>query len=144
MPVDYVEDPLQRLMVSKRLASAETTAQLDALQKELRDRYGPLPAAVDELFAVASLRQAAESMGVLGIERQSDRLAFRLGERTPIRTHELAMMLGERPEWSLTPPDRLMVTTGVRPAGELIGRARDVLDALPLDTGDSGADGVVI
>lgn len=144
VPVEYVEDPLQRLMISKRLASAATAAQLEALQKELRDRYGPLPAAVDELFAVASLRQAAESIGVLGIERQSDRLAFRLGERTPIKTHELATMLGERPEWSVTPPDRLMVTTGVRPAAELIGRARDVLDALPLDTDDSGADGVVV
>jgi len=144
VPVDYVEDPLQRLMVSKRLASAATTAQLEALQKELRDRYGPLPAAVDELFAVAALRQAAESIGVLGIERQGDRLAFRLGERTPIRTHELAAMLGARPEWSLTPPDRLMVTTGARPAAELIGRARDVLDALPLDAGDSASAAVVI
>ena len=144
VPVEYVEDPLQRLMVSKRLASAETTAQLGALQKELRDRYGPLPAAVDELFAVASLRQAAESIGVLGIERQRDRLAFRLGEHTPIRTHELATMLGERPEWSLTPPDRLVVTTGARPSAEMIGCARDVLDALPLDKGDSAAGGVVV
>jgi transcription-repair coupling factor (superfamily II helicase) len=144
VPVDYVEDPLQRLMVSKRLASANTIAQLEALQNELRDRYGPLPAAVDELFAVATLRQAAESIGVLGIERQGDRLAFRLGERTPIRTHELATMLGERPEWSLTPPDRLMVTTGERPVAELISCARDVLDALPLEADDSAGGGMLV
>jgi len=144
VPVEYVEDPLQRLMISKRLASAATSAQLEALQQEVRDRYGALPATVDELFAVASLCQAAEAVGVLGIERQGDRLAFRLGEKTPIKMHELAPMLAARPEWTLTPPDRLMVTTGVRPAAELVARARDVLDTLPLEIDESGTIGVVV
>jgi transcription-repair coupling factor (superfamily II helicase) len=143
VPVEYVEDPLQRLMISKRLASAATTAQLEALQEEVRDRYGPLPEEVDELFAVAALRLAAEELGVLAIERQGDRVALRFGEKTPIRTQELFVMVGERPEWTLLPPDRLMVTTGVRPAAELIGRARDVLDTLPLGIDESDTTAVV-
>ncbi len=137
VPEDYVEDPLQRLMVSKRLASAANAAQLEALQRELRDRYGPLPAAVDELFAIAALRHVAEELGVLAIERNGDRLALRLGERTPIDMVRLTQMLAEKPEWILTSPDKLMVTTGVRPAAELVARARDVLDALPLEIAES-------
>ena len=74
---------------------------------------------------------------MLGIERNGDRLALRLGERTPIDMGRLTQMLAERPEWMLTPPDRLMVTTGVRPAAELVARARDVLDTLPLDIAES-------
>ncbi len=144
VPEDYVEDPLQRLMVSKRLASANTTAQLEALQSEVRDRYGPIPAPVEQLFALGALRQAAEQLGVAAIERQGDRLAIRLDQQARVDTARIASMLPERPEWSLAPPDRLMVTTGVRPASELISRARDALDALPVSGGDSGPDSVVV
>ncbi len=130
LPGSYVEDPVQRLMVSKRLASASTEPQLDALQSELRDRYGPLPAEVERLLAYASLRLAAEAAGVTAIERQGDRVGLRISEDAPIDMAGILALVESTPTWSLTPPDRLIVATGSRPPAELIQQVREVLDSL--------------
>ena len=47
---------------------------LEALQKELRDRFGPLPAAVELLLAVGELKILASEKGVTNIEVESDKL----------------------------------------------------------------------
>lgn len=130
LPDQYVVDPVQRLMISKRLASARSEAQLEALLAELRDRYGPLPAAVERLFAYSTLRLIAESRGVLSIDRHGAKVAFRLSSDAPIELPELLAQVQAREQWSLTPPDRLTVETGVLPAPDLIAAVTAVIEAL--------------
>ncbi len=130
LPVAYIEDPVQRLMISKRLASARSEAQLDGLQAELRDRYGPLPTAVDQLFAYASLRLTAEAMGITSLERQGTKVGLRFSENHSIDMQRLLSRVGSRSEWSLTPPDRLVVDTGPLPPAELVEAVRSVLESL--------------
>ncbi len=136
IPVGYVEDPLQRLMVAKRLASARDAAQLDNLRDEVRDRYGVPPKEVDELFAYADLRLAAEALGIAGVDRIGDRLEIRFGRDARIDLSQLVARVHDEEEWSMKPPDRLVVRpAAVAPTSESganwgVGAVRGLLDSL--------------
>jgi transcription-repair coupling factor (superfamily II helicase) len=111
IPVDYVEDPLQRLMVAKRLASVRDHAQLDALREEVRDRYGAMPGAVAELFAYAELRLEAEALGILSADRVGGSFELRIGKEASLDLAALMERIKDEPSWNIRPPDRLVVQT---------------------------------
>jgi transcription-repair coupling factor (superfamily II helicase) len=81
IPDAYVPDEAQKLHFYRRLAREESVDGVEALRRELRDRYGPLPAEVETMLATQALRLVG---GELGIERilvrpWDVRLNFRTG-----------------------------------------------------------------
>ncbi len=78
IPETYLADIPARLTLYKRIASASGKAALRELQVEMIDRFGLLPAAVKNLFAVAELRQMAERIGITRLDfgAQGGRLEF--------------------------------------------------------------------
>ena len=130
IPRDYIEDPIQRLMISKRLASAASEALLERLQEELRDRYGPLPAVMERLFSYARLRLLAESVGVQSVDRRTGVVHIRFVADPPIDQGRLLSSVQEFDGWSMEPPDRLCIETGVAPPEELIAEVRGALEQL--------------
>jgi len=109
IPVSYVEDPLQRLMVAKRLASVRDMPQLDALREEVRDRYGALPGEVEEVFDYAALRLEAEALGILSADRVGRSFELRIGQNAAIDLKALVARVREDAGWTIRPPDRLVV-----------------------------------
>ena len=74
LPHDYVTEPHHRIEIYRKLAQVTDKALLGALQGELRDRFGPLPAAVELLLAVAELKLLAAEKNVTTIEVEEDKL----------------------------------------------------------------------
>jgi transcription-repair coupling factor (superfamily II helicase) len=68
IPEDYLPDIQARLVLYKRIASAEALADLHELQVEMIDRFGLLPEPVKALFSVTELKQKAEKLGIRKIE----------------------------------------------------------------------------
>ena len=68
IPEDYLPDIQARLVLYKRISSAETLADLHELQVEMIDRFGLLPEPVKTLFSVTELKQQAEKLGIRKIE----------------------------------------------------------------------------
>ncbi len=64
LPKDYVEADDARLEAYRRLATVTTSEELDDLQREWVDRYGPLPAAARGLLELADLRLRCLAHGV--------------------------------------------------------------------------------
>ena len=58
----------------RKLAQAMEKPLLEALQKEMRDRFGPLPVAVELLLAVAELKILAGGKNVTSIEVEDNKL----------------------------------------------------------------------
>src|SRR5712691_5760651 len=56
IPEDYIQDMGQRLRTYKRVSSARDEETLSSIRRETQDRYGRIPASVEELFAYARLR----------------------------------------------------------------------------------------
>ena len=89
IPASYVPEETQRLQLYKRLAAVRDDAERDRAVAELRDRYGPLPPAVDNLLAHALLKHRAEAMRIPSIERTGDRLVIKLREDSKVSAERL-------------------------------------------------------
>lgn len=68
LPNDYINDVNIRLGMYKRIASAANFDEIDELKVELIDRFGLLPDATKNLFAVQVLKQRADRLGISKIE----------------------------------------------------------------------------
>jgi transcription-repair coupling factor (superfamily II helicase) len=65
----------------RKLAQANEKTALENLQKEMRDRFGPLPPAVELLLMVGELKILASEKSVTAIEVEEDKLKItRLGD----------------------------------------------------------------
>jgi transcription-repair coupling factor (superfamily II helicase) len=74
LPHNYVTEPHHRIGIYRKFAQATDKPALDALQKELRDRFGPLPPPVELLLAVGELKILASEKAVTSIEVEEDKL----------------------------------------------------------------------
>jgi transcription-repair coupling factor (superfamily II helicase) len=64
IPDEYVADEAQKLHLYRRLAALEDADGVEALRREIRDRYGPLPYEVETLLDVQSLRVLGTELGL--------------------------------------------------------------------------------
>jgi len=74
LPENYVTEPHHRIEIYRKLAQTTEKTALDGLQKELRDRFGPLPSPVELLLAVGELKILASEKAVTSIEVEEDKL----------------------------------------------------------------------
>lgn len=63
IPDGYVENITERLSLYSRLDNCETEEELQAMEQELVDRFGPLPTEVQELFITVRCRKLAVELG---------------------------------------------------------------------------------
>lgn len=68
IPESYLPDVHGRLVLYKRVANSRTDEDLRALQVEMIDRFGLLPAPTKTLFAVTDIKLRAEVLGIRKIE----------------------------------------------------------------------------
>jgi transcription-repair coupling factor (superfamily II helicase) len=76
LPHDYVPGERLRLAAYRQLSEASSDDDISGVRAELRDRYGPLPDAVENLLAVAALRVHARRYGLTEIGLQGTAVRF--------------------------------------------------------------------
>ncbi|MFA6542917.1 MAG: TRCF domain-containing protein, partial [Limisphaerales bacterium] len=101
LPPAYITEPQHRIEAYRRLAQAETKADVDALGRELRDRYGKWPRPVELLLLAAELRLLAGARGLDAVETKAGKLMLhrrgdyiQLGGKFPrlMKTEPLAVL----------------------------------------------------
>ena len=78
LPPDYVTDLRTRMGLYQRIIALEDTSAIDAMEDELRDRFGPLPWQAQALLYSAKLRLAGKMAAVESISREGDRIVLRM------------------------------------------------------------------
>jgi transcription-repair coupling factor (superfamily II helicase) len=68
IPENYLPDVHMRLIMYKRIASAENEDALDDLRVEMIDRFGLLPDPLKNLFRVTQLKLTASELGIARID----------------------------------------------------------------------------
>ena len=68
IPEDYVRDLPVRLGLYRRIGALASDAETEAMAAELVDRFGPLPAEVENLLQVVALKRACREAGVEKLE----------------------------------------------------------------------------
>jgi transcription-repair coupling factor (superfamily II helicase) len=74
IPFKYISDSRQRIEIYRKLAQAGDKPALQSLEKEIRDRFGPLPPALQLLLLIGELKILASDRGITSIEVKEDRL----------------------------------------------------------------------
>ena len=74
IPVTYVSDSALRIRAYRDIAQITSHEQLDRLRRDWRDRFGPFPPAVDNLFGLIEIKLAAARSGVTRVEVRDRKL----------------------------------------------------------------------
>jgi transcription-repair coupling factor (superfamily II helicase) len=93
IPPEYVPQENVRLRTYQRIAAVTSEGQRDEVARELEDRFGPLPRAVENLLDYALLKSVCERLGVAAVERRHDQIAVKFYEQTPVRPERLVALV---------------------------------------------------
>jgi len=74
IPVTYISDSALRIRAYREIAEITSHEQLDRLRRDWRDRFGPSPPAVDNLFTLVEIKLAAAEAGVSRVEVRDRKL----------------------------------------------------------------------
>jgi transcription-repair coupling factor (superfamily II helicase) len=74
IPITYLSDPSLRIRAYRDVAEVTTQEQLQRLGRHWRDRFGPFPAAVDNLFGLIEIKLAAAKSGINRVEVRERKL----------------------------------------------------------------------
>lgn len=103
IPEEMIDDISQRLRAYKRISSAESESELQAIASELEDRYGRLPDEVLNLFRYAQIRLQAQSLHILTLDRKGEDVTVKFGDGAPVEASHLLRVLAEFPGAAISP-----------------------------------------
>ncbi len=91
LPEDYVEDGLQRTLLYQKLSRCSEPGQVDEMEKELIDRFGPVPRPAAVLLRTMLARVAAQQLGLQKITLEGNLLQL---QYAPLREPEKPELAG--------------------------------------------------
>jgi transcription-repair coupling factor (superfamily II helicase) len=74
IPATYIEEPEQRINTYKQVAELTSYKDLQELEKNWRDRFGPMPDEAKALLLTAELRIAAHHNGISSVQLKEDKI----------------------------------------------------------------------
>jgi transcription-repair coupling factor (superfamily II helicase) len=109
IPPDYIADENQRLRAYRQIANAADAAARDRAEKELEDRYGPVPEAVRNLLAYSALKTLAEQAGVEVVDRRHNILNIKFHKETRVDPARLMNIVAKTRGAQFTPAGVLLL-----------------------------------
>jgi len=76
LPEEYIEDGLTRTAMYQKLSRSESLAEIDDIDKEMQDRFGPLPEPVHALLQTMRARLVAQKRGFSQVAVQGPKLVL--------------------------------------------------------------------
>lgn len=131
IPDDYLPDVHTRLTLYKRISSARNAEELRELQVEMIDRFGLLPEAAKNMFAIAELKLQATELGVrkLDLGENGGRLQFI--EKPKVDPMAVIRLIQGQPKlYQMDGPDKLRVKLDLPDAATRLAAARGLLITL--------------
>jgi transcription-repair coupling factor (superfamily II helicase) len=121
IPTGYVADENQRLRAYRQIANAADAAARDRTEKELADRYGPVPEAVRNLIEYSALKTAAEQIGVEAIDRRHNILNIKFHKEARVDPARLMGIVAKTRGAQFTPAGVLLLPlAGQTAAGDIL------------------------
>jgi transcription-repair coupling factor (superfamily II helicase) len=81
IPASYVPDKNMRLRLYRRIAEIRSQTEVQALNEEFKDRFGPLPVELENLLFQLTIKLKAEKAGLASISNDNGQLVFRFPEQ---------------------------------------------------------------
>lgn len=110
IPENYIKDIRIRLSFYKALSDIRSEDDLDKIESELKDQFGPIPDEAINLMGLMLIRSSCRKLGVQDISAGAKNISLKFSERTSFKP-EVAIQLAmrENKKYSITPDNRLNI-----------------------------------
>ena len=121
----YCPDVHERLTLYKRLANCDSEDDLRAMQEELIDRYGEMPAQTLALVETHRLRLAGRALGLAKLDAGPQAIQVQFVKNPPLDPADIILLIQSDRSFKLAGPDKL---TWQKPTAALDQRVAAVKD----------------
>lgn len=131
IPDEYLPDVHNRLMLYKRIASADSSAMLRELQVEMIDRFGLLTAEIKNLFSIMEIKLQCIQCGIVKIDASEAGGYIDFGKNTAVDPMAIVTLVQTLPEtFKLRGATRLTFAQYLPESAERIQWVADLVDQL--------------
>ncbi len=99
IPQEYIPDLTTRLALYQRLAKTTSVEEVNSIESELKDRFGPIPWQAVNLLYTTRLKLKAQKSGAESIVRTGDKITLQFSHEVSSASTILAKLLGYR--WTI-------------------------------------------
>lgn len=117
---EYIPDVHQRLSLYRRFSAANEDTEVDALEEELRDRYGELPSEAQNLMWLIRIKILLKRNGIDTLTVGPERVSLLSGPGSkldPVRA--VSMVSGNPDKYQLTPDSKFVARIPTRSLRDL-------------------------
>jgi transcription-repair coupling factor (superfamily II helicase) len=111
IPTTYIPEEAQRLRAYKRIADLRDAEQAHKIREEFADRYGSLPAEVENLIRFSLLKSLAGRVGAESIDRRQGFANIKFHPQSKIDPMKLMEVVRSTPGAQFTPAGVLKLPT---------------------------------
>ena len=131
IPTEYVSDGAARISIYQELSGATTFDHVESAQRELTDRFGPMPRSVYSLLLLMRIKVLARTIGASKVSITSDGilvLAF-TGDGAAVRNTVKTIFSKAKTEFEIVngPPLLLKAALSAADVEERARQAKDIL-----------------
>ncbi len=130
LPDDFCGDVHLRLSFYKKLATAKTANQIDALMEEIIDRFGKLPSQAQTLIDVHRLRVLSQPYGVTKVDAAPGVITITFKPNPPIDAMKIIALIQKNKHIKLAGNEKLRIERALPLAQDRAQMVRDVLKNL--------------
>tara|TARA_R110002096_G_scaffold269820_11_gene463723 strand:+ start:3235 stop:6645 length:3411 start_codon:yes stop_codon:yes gene_type:complete len=133
IPNDYLPDVHTRLVLYKRIASADNNDELHDLQIEMIDRFGLLPDSTKHLFGISEIKLQAQRIGVdkITFAKSNGRLQF--SDQPQVDPAKIIQLIQTQPQvFQLDGPQKLRFIKKLDSVEQKVAFILELLDSITL------------
>ena len=130
LPSDYCGDVHLRLSFYKKLATAKTADQVDALLEEIVDRFGKLPPQAQTLIDVHRLRVLSAPYGVIKVDAAPGVTNITFKANPPVEPMRIIELIQKNRHIKLAGNEKLRIERALPEVKDRVQLVRDVLRSL--------------
>jgi transcription-repair coupling factor (superfamily II helicase) len=93
IPSTYIKNEVQKLDIYKRIAEIENEEEMMDMQEELVDRFGDMPAAVNNLLNIALLKAICHSIYIAGLIHKENEVKLMMYPKAKLAVEKIPELL---------------------------------------------------
>lgn len=93
IPNSYISVPMIKMEIYKRIASVQSQEEVDALQEELVERFGPIPEEALSLLALAEMRVLCRRLSISSLRERKGLVSVEFSKVSKISVEKLLRLI---------------------------------------------------
>jgi transcription-repair coupling factor (superfamily II helicase) len=131
IPDSFVPDENERLVLYRRMARAQSPADLDEVRDEMRDRFGPVPTLIENLLKAMNVRRQMKELLITTAILKGDQLEIKFHPDAPLDSEKLVgLAAANRNTMRLTPSYQIIVRLLTGEYEQIFAQIEGILQAL--------------